>query len=198
MGGSQKQQHTPMPGTPVFMPPEAGMATPTYNAKLDIFSYGNVLIHTITQVFPGDLLGPTYQLPNSGKIRGRSEVERRQHYFEILHAQLGKTHKLAKLTAACLADDPKRRPTAKQAMKILEEYCLELENEGKKYNAFSAIIIQEENDGGGGEEGGVEGGPGGEAMAAGRKEETGLSGLWDPETRRKQPSFIERHILVSR
>lgn len=181
MIGSHRMQHTPMPGAPPFMPPEANAAEPKYDSKLDIFSFGHVMLHTLIQVNPCDLLAPTYQTP-AGKIKGRSEEERRGAYLQILYGGLKKEHPLSKLTVQCLKNEPKRRPAAKEAMKILEDFHLELENAGEKYNAFSKMtdIIQDKH---------------GKTME--RKEGEDIArGQWDVDQRTRSTSFIESHILV--
>lgn len=179
-----RMQHTPTPGTPLFMPPEANTATPKYDTKLDIFSFGQVMLHTLTQVFPYELLPPTYET-SSGKIRGRSEVERREEYMELLHSQLKKDHQLSRLTASCFENAPRRRPTAKEVMTILEEFHLELENAGLKYNAFSKITgsIQDKHDS--------------PAKVEGQSALLNEEGGWNFEMRKRSATFMESHILVS-
>ena len=59
----------------MYMPPEAGQDA-KYNTKLDIFSYGVVTLFTITQVFPKDLLPPTYLSSERPHVLfARTEVE---------------------------------------------------------------------------------------------------------------------------
>ena len=47
-----KKSLTKIPGTADFMPPEAQLDTPIYNILLDVFSYGGVVLHTATQLWP--------------------------------------------------------------------------------------------------------------------------------------------------
>ena len=172
---SRRLQHTPTPGTPVFMPPETFEASPMYDSKLDIFSFGHVMLHTLTQVFPCDLLAPTFQGP-SGKTEGRSEVERRGRYLEILYAQLSSDHMLSKLVVSCLTNAPEKRPTAMEAMKVLEEFYTELKNSHPQIGSTVA-----------------DGGEGGEE---GANEEEDAPGTWRTDTRKRTASFLDGHILV--
>ncbi len=184
---SHRFQHTPTPGTYVFMPPEANTAKPFYDSKLDVFSFGGVMLHTLTQVFPYELLGPTYHLGD--KIMARSALEQRGEYMKLLFSQLKEDHALSKLTVNCLQEAPFKRPTAKEAMKTLEAFHLELENAGKRYNAFSqlsAVINAEEVDW----TGVARTGGGNGSRADG-------DGVWDTEMRKRTATFIESHILVS-
>ena len=69
------------------------------------------------QVFPSDLLEPNYADPDSpGRLLGRSEVERRQAYFDQLEGKA-----LVALIKICLHNDPSMRPTAEQLVTALVE-----------------------------------------------------------------------------
>ena len=56
---------TQMPGTGVYMPPEAAQeeGVTRYNTAIDIFSFGVVSLFTLTQTFPKDLKPATYRDP---------------------------------------------------------------------------------------------------------------------------------------
>ena len=72
-------------------------------------------------MFPKTLLRPTYaDPPNSDNLVARSEVERRQHFIDQLHTQLGEKHPLAKLVKQCLHNSPSHRPSAKEVLYHLE------------------------------------------------------------------------------
>ena len=73
---------TQCPGSSVYMPPEACTSdiAPDYSSKLDIFSFGVVVLFTVTNCFPGDLLPATYWDENE-KLHARTEVERRYQYM---------------------------------------------------------------------------------------------------------------------
>lgn len=91
---------TPVPGNQVHMPPEAFPGESTmYDTKLDIFSYGVLMVHTLSGQFPCDL--------------GRqelSEADRRQKYLEAV----GKEHPLMGLILQCLSNSPADRPAARE------------------------------------------------------------------------------------
>lgn len=71
-------------------------------------------------MFP-DTLPPTYSDPDKpGILLGRSEVERRTDYIELLHKQLGKQHSLSQLVCQCLQNDPADRPSAEGLLQQLE------------------------------------------------------------------------------
>ena len=111
-----------VPGTMVYMPPEATNAlTAKYNTSLDVFSFGHLALFTITQVFPKDLLPQTYQHHKTGKIMGYTEIERRKKYITLLENMLPKSHPIVHLIRECLAYDPSARPTASKVLERLQK-----------------------------------------------------------------------------
>lgn len=87
---------TKVPGTLCYMPPEASIENPEYDETLDIFSFGVLVIHTVTQTWPI----PTI---SSEKV---SEIEKRKPFFE----KMGESSPLASLAKQCLDVSPKCRP----------------------------------------------------------------------------------------
>ena len=114
------QSTTHVPGTIIYMPPEACSDHARFNEKLDIFSFGHLALFTATQVFPCDLLPATF-CDDDGKLCARTEVERRQKYIGQLEQQLGGDHDLIKLIKQCLRNSPKMRPTADDIIRHVEQ-----------------------------------------------------------------------------
>ncbi len=114
---------TQMPGTGVYMPPEAAQeeGVTRYNTAIDIFSFGVLSLFTLTQTFPKDLKPATYRDPATRRLVARSEVERRENYIVPMKAALGETHPLIQLTLACLEYDQEDRPSAVVVLRGLEE-----------------------------------------------------------------------------
>ena len=102
-----KKSLTKIPGTADFMPPEAQLDTPIYDMSLDVFSYGGVVIHTATQLWPTPSAVKQYD-PETKKVRGFTEVERRQSYISQM---TGNVKDLVPLAVHCLDEDPTTRPT---------------------------------------------------------------------------------------
>jgi len=73
---------TKAPGTPCYMPPDALTAKPKYTSKIDIYSYGVPIIHTLCGrwPFPEDVFRHDPQNPDA--MIPISEVERRAEYFK--------------------------------------------------------------------------------------------------------------------
>lgn len=77
---------TPFPGTAAYMSPEARShfddETVKYDSKLDIFSFGVLVLFIVTNVFPCDILSATY-VDEKEELHARSELERRQKYITV-------------------------------------------------------------------------------------------------------------------
>ena len=99
---------TKAPGTPCYMPPEALTAKPKYTSKIDIYSYGVLIIHTLCGrwPFPEDVFRPDPQNPDT--MIPISEVERRAEYLQ----EIGNDHPLMAVITQCLSNAPARRPEA--------------------------------------------------------------------------------------
>ena len=98
------------PGIVDFLPPDSdGTGQPT-----DTFSYGAVILHTITQQWP---------LPVDDETSESTapQIDRRKKYLEKISGEL----KL--LTISCLDNDPKSRPTAAEIV----ESVTKVKNERK-------------------------------------------------------------------
>ena len=109
-----------VPGTLVYMPPEATSTTECRcNSSLDIFSFGHLSLFTLTQDFP-QLLPATYKDPKTGRIMGRTEVERRGAHMKILESMLPKSHTIVSLVKECLGYDPSSRPSASNILRRLQ------------------------------------------------------------------------------
>ncbi|XP_064407312.1 serine/threonine-protein kinase TAO3-like isoform X3 [Halichondria panicea] len=123
---------TRFPGTLVYMPPEAlsDRGHSVYGPSLDVFSFGVLQLFALTQVFPGDLLAPTYSDPNNpDHLLAHSEFERRGPYTALLERSLagGREHPLFGLVRECLANTPERRPTTAELLSSLEEVGREMD-----------------------------------------------------------------------
>ena len=106
---------TKAPGTPCYMPPEALIAKPKYTSKIDIYSYGVLIIHIFCGrwPFPDNAFRPDPQNPDA--IIPVSEVERRVEYLQ----EIGNDHPLMGLIHQCLSNMPARRPEAREVVSTI-------------------------------------------------------------------------------
>ena len=105
----RQSQMTKAPGTADFMPPEALAANPQsiqYGRELDVFSFGCVMLHTLSHQWPTPSEAVVTD-PVTFEVKGRTEVERRSQYFSrIDRSKLGV---LIPLIESCLSNLPKNR-----------------------------------------------------------------------------------------
>ena len=114
---------TRAPGNIIYMPPEAveedGAAK--YNTAIDMFSFGNVALFTLTQVFMKNLKPATYSNPTTRKLVARSEIERREEYIHLMYRDRSEQHPVVRLVLQCLEYDQEDRPSAVEVLQRLEE-----------------------------------------------------------------------------
>ena len=128
-----------VPGTVVYMPPEAFEVPPKYGPKLDMFSFGHLVLFTATQQFPGDLLPANYQDRRKGRLTPRNEVERRSRYMENLRVMLGSSHGIVQLLTQCLDYTPSARPTASEAMDRLHHISSHIRDD---YHSMTCLQLE--------------------------------------------------------
>ena len=138
-GQLSRTMTTGVPGTIVYMPPEAFEVPPKYSPKLDMFSFGHLALFTVTQQFPGDLLPANYQGQRSRRLIPRNEIERRSRYMDSLRTMLGRSHGLVQLITQCLDYTPSTRPTASQAMDRLQHISSHIQDD---YHSMTRLELE--------------------------------------------------------
>ena len=94
-------------GTPAFMSPEALQTPPRYNEKLDIFSFGNIILSTVTHEWPEPCLPTQYK---GGHLIALDEFQRRERYVEMFTAQ--EKQLFLPTVRRCLDNRPDKRPSS--------------------------------------------------------------------------------------
>jgi serine/threonine protein kinase len=124
---------TRAPGNVIYMPPEALAKVAEYDTSLDVFSFGNIVLFTLTQKFP-EVDTATITDSVTEKVTGLSEVDRRKSGFDILKRQFSTMTKKAyiELTSDCLNNVAKKRPSAKGLVERLSSIPTEDSSEDFK------------------------------------------------------------------
>ena len=94
-------------GTLVFMAPEALQNPPRYNEKLDVFSFGNVILHTVTHEWPNP--GPPTRYEGDIFV-AVTELQRREQCIELFTAQ--EKQLFLPIVRQCLENRPDKRPSS--------------------------------------------------------------------------------------
>ena len=118
-----KQNITPLskvPGTVVYMPPEALTDSPDYSEKLDCFSFGVLAIQIMTRLFP-DPSPSMIKVPDDRSLTGKAlipvaETERRRNHIDLID----KSHPLLEIALSCLVLEKEVRPFS-------HDLCLKIE-----------------------------------------------------------------------
>ena len=119
---------TMCPGNLLYMSPEALDEAKSYTAKLDIFSFGVIVIQILTRQFPNptDRYCTVHDQQNEEDEdeieedevrRVVPETERRQAHLQLIPD----THSLKPLAIQCLKNKERRRPSALQLSERLSE-----------------------------------------------------------------------------
>ena len=125
-----KATMTKAPGAYIYMPPEALEDTSKYNASIDIFSLGVLIIFVLAETFPDNPKAPNYTDEVKGLL-ARTELQRRENYTEKLYREFTKTHPLIQLMESCLENMPKRRPTIDGVQQILGQAAALVQGEAQ-------------------------------------------------------------------
>lgn len=138
------QQMTKGPGNEAHMPPEALVSKSMYTNKLDIFSFGCVIIYTVVKQVPT----PTEAFEPIGtedqEYRRVDEVTRRRNYLQ----KMDHVSSLQELAKECLANDPDNRPEANNIvdkLKVAMEDMEEVTNELPSNNEQSVVQLVDQS-----------------------------------------------------
>ena len=101
-------------GTQAFMPPEALKKVPKYDTKLDVFSFGNMVISTLTHEWPDPEAPTKYE---GGQLIGLSELQRREYCTELFTAQ--EKQLFLHTVRRCLENRPDKRPSSVELVQEL-------------------------------------------------------------------------------
>ena len=118
-GNPRMTDLTVCPGNEKYMSPEALDDTKSYTAKLDIFSFGVIVIQILTRQFPNptDRFCTVHVLQLDDEVRRVvPETERRQAHLQLIPD----THSLKPLALQCLKNEM-QRPSALQLSERLSE-----------------------------------------------------------------------------
>jgi len=130
----KQSQMTMAPGTVDFMPPEALQGDEVhYGVKLDVFSFGCVMLHVLSNKWPAPTQ-PVVTDPVTREHKGRSEVERRSSFFDYIVATLDrrKSGALISLIKLCLSNLPGDRPSISTVNRQLDDMMSKEADEPKR------------------------------------------------------------------
>ena len=114
----QMSRMTSTPGTPAYMPPEAMRANPRYDARMDEFSYGILMIHVLCGKWPLPVCEAARPDPrNPDQLIPVSEADRRDDYLR----DIGNAHPMMDLILKCVNNNPVRRARAAEIIQRMAD-----------------------------------------------------------------------------
>ena len=116
----QISRMTQTPGTPAYMPPEVMIANPKYDAGVDEFSYGIMMIHIFSGRWPEPQVGQICTDPD-GRLIPVTEAQRREVFLQAI----GNDHPLMDLILKCIHNHPPARAHASEIVEQLAEMVLQ-------------------------------------------------------------------------
>ena len=143
---------TKVPGTSVYMPPEALIEKPSYSNKLDCFSHGVLTIHIITRNFPDP--GDAYKsVGNSRYPTGQISVqfpesERRKKDIDLIKPD----HPLRPIALQCIKNRKKKRPSSDElcgqlaSLKKGERYTRSKDQNNNRIKELQLDLIKKEQE----------------------------------------------------
>ena len=115
-GRAAQMTQTQAPGTAAFMPPEAMPARPKYTSKVDIFSFGVLVVHTLSGEWPTPSGVYAEHPRDPGRMIPVNEFERRRESID----RISEGHPLLCLIEQCLSNVASRRPDAAEVVRQLQ------------------------------------------------------------------------------
>ena len=138
----RQSKMTKAPGTVDFMPPEAleNVINIHYSEELDVFSFGCVMLHTLSHQWPTPSQAVIINPETGLAIGGRTEVERRSRYFERIDRS--RSEMLIPLIESCLSNLPKNRPSIVRVCDQLEGHLVD--GKSASTNELTVSALQQE------------------------------------------------------
>ena len=126
-------------GTLAFMAPEALHDPPRYNEKLDVFSFGNVVISTLTHEWPN----PGHPTKYEGDMFvAVTELQRREHYVVKFTAQ--EKQLFLPIVHQCLENRPDKRPSSVMLVQELRHIESTLPRGSHVEHLRQQLVVKEE------------------------------------------------------
>ena len=114
----QMSRMTRAPGTAAYMPPEAMRTFARYDARIDKFSYGILMIHVLCGRWPLPVCKAARPDPqNHNQLIPVSEADRREEYLR----DIGSTHPLMDLILRCVSNNPACRAGAAEMVQQMAD-----------------------------------------------------------------------------
>ena len=105
---SLNKKMTETPGNPYYMPPETMLTNPQYGSKVDVFSFGVLMVYLFSGELPVPTAATMVDPQDESRMIPQSEADRRQEKLDAIE----RDNPLMTLILRCLHNSPAHRPEA--------------------------------------------------------------------------------------
>lgn len=123
-GGEDEPPLSMVPGHILYMPPEAKQENPEYDLSIDVYSFGNLIVHVVSGKCPDEERDGKYTTSYTGK---KQDVEK------IAESPL------KPLAEQCLEEDKRQRPSTERVVVLME---WEYQREPAPYGHIMELLEQ--------------------------------------------------------
>ena len=130
----RKDASTKAPGTLYYMPPEALRPKPSYDSKLDNFSFGHLCLYVATQEFPEV---HEVEMTASAFQNKTIQILKRGEAFK----KMGTEHPLHNVAHRCLQDNPDKRPMTTELQSMMHQLCIKHPKDNFEVGIYTKNIM---------------------------------------------------------
>ena len=114
------------PGTHCYMPPEALVDEPSYDTAIDVFSYGILMLHVLSNDWPVPSAPTMIDPSEPNRVLPVTEFERRIHC--VAKIAEGIDHPAIPLLRKCIHNSPANRPNMNTVTRLVMELQVSRQN----------------------------------------------------------------------
>ena len=137
---SQTRTMTQTPGTQCYMPPEAQVERSRYSNKVDVFSYGIMMVHIFSGQWPFPTEAVIFDPQDDSRMIPQSEADRRQEKLDAI----ARDHPLMNLMLSCLHNSPTRRPEAVEILTQVSRVAAQFPNKFELLQQLTTITADKD------------------------------------------------------
>ena len=123
--------------TLALVSPEAISECPRFNMKMDVFTFGSIIMHTLTHEWPNPAPPTRYE---GDRFVAINEFQRRVHLIETITAQ--ENQLFSQIICQCLENHPDKRPSSMMLVQEMRRIESTLPRDGHVAAPFEQLLQQ--------------------------------------------------------
>ena len=133
----QAQRMTRAPGTRCYMPPEVMENNPMYDKSVDIFSFGVLILHCMSEEWPLPRDVIEQDMITGAVVKANTELEKRHQYVDKIQTMTP----LTPLVEQCLRDSSSNRPTIVSVIASVSSAVAQDMNEDNLTSTNRSLVV---------------------------------------------------------